>query len=129
MKAVIGRKIKQLTQVWHELILPGALIVGLVVLARLAGVLQVQELIAFDDFLRLRPPVTPAPRVVIVGIDEADLNKVGGIPVPDRDLASGLYRDLLFTFGFGLVDSPSANHIGCIWCWTNYNIFRSGFEV
>lgn len=87
MQADIWKKIKQRTKIWREVILPGALIVGLVVLARLAGILQIYELMIFDDFMRLRPPEPAEQRVVIVGIDEADLNAVGGFPVPDRNLA------------------------------------------
>lgn len=89
LKAV-WKKINLRTKVWREVILPAALIVALVVLARLCGVLQVQELMIFDDFMRLRISMPPLPRVVIVGIDEADLKLVGSLPVPDRDLAKML---------------------------------------
>lgn len=70
--------------------LPGALLVGLVVLLRLSGVLQVQELMAFDMFSHFCPAMGFPQRVVIVGIDEADLRMVGGFPVPDRELAKAL---------------------------------------
>jgi CHASE2 domain-containing sensor protein/two-component sensor histidine kinase len=90
IQAAFWKKIKQLTKVWREVILPGAFIVGLVVVARLAGFLQVQELMAFDDFMRLRISTPPAPRVVIVSINEADLALVGSLPVQDRDLAKML---------------------------------------
>lgn len=89
MKAV-WKKIKQRTKVWREVILPAAFIVALVVIARLAGFLQVQELMTFDDFMRWRISFPPLPRVVIVGINEADLELVGSLPVPDRDLAKVL---------------------------------------
>lgn len=90
IQAAFWKKIKQLTKAWREVILPGAFIVGLVVVARLAGFLQVQELMAFDDLMRLRITIPPAPRVVIVGINEADLALVKSLPVQDRDLAKML---------------------------------------
>lgn len=89
LKAV-WKKINLRTKVWREVILPAALIFALIVLARLCGLLQVQELMIFDDFMRLRIAMPPLPRVVIVGIDEADLKLVGSLPVPDRDLAKML---------------------------------------
>lgn len=91
MKANLWKKIKRRTKIWREVILPGAFIVGLVVLARLMGLLQVQELMSFDDLMRLRPPEPMEQRFVIVGIDEADLKAVGGFPVPDSDLAKLLF--------------------------------------
>lgn len=87
IQTAVYHKIKQLTKAWREVILPGALIVGLVVVARLAGLLQVQELMAFDDLMRWRATIPPAARVVIVGINEADLAFVKSLPVRDRDLA------------------------------------------
>ena len=86
----IWRIIKNQTQVWRRAVLPGSLIVGLIVLLRVLGVLQVQEWIVFDQLMRLRPVVEPIPRVVIVGIDEADLKLMGSYPIPDAVLATML---------------------------------------
>lgn len=58
----------------------------LVLLIRLLGLLQVQELMAFDALSRRCPASTVESPIVIVGIDEADLNAVGGFPIPDRTL-------------------------------------------
>lgn len=90
MKAAFWRKIKQSTKVWREVILPAAFLIGLAVLVRLTGFLEVQELQAFDDLMRLRISIPPVPRIVIVGIDEDDLKYVGRVPVPDLKLAEML---------------------------------------
>lgn len=90
MKAAFWEKIKQRTKVWREVILPAAFLIGLVVLVRLMGFLEVQELMAFDDLMRLRISIPSVPRIVIVGINEADLNSVGSLPIPDRELAKML---------------------------------------
>ncbi|MGF1479407.1 MAG: CHASE2 domain-containing protein [Cyanophyceae cyanobacterium] len=72
---------------WRVGILPGLTMIGLVVLLRLTGFLQFQEWQALDSFLRLRPAEPVDERVVIVGMSEADLARVG-YPVPDRELAA-----------------------------------------
>ena len=48
-------------------------VAGLVILMRLAGLLQSWVLAVFDQYIRLRPQKTPDNRIVIVGIDEEDL--------------------------------------------------------
>ncbi len=84
------RKVKQQAKLWREVALPGASIVALVMIVRLAGFLQSQEWMAFDSFLRLRPPEAMDTRVVILGIDEDDIDAVGQYPIPHRDLAKAL---------------------------------------
>ncbi len=59
--------------------------IGLVVAARLLGSLEGLELLALDTFLRLRPAETEDDRIVLVGIDEADMEKTG-YPIPEREL-------------------------------------------
>lgn len=90
MKASFWEKIQQQARGWREVLLPGAFIVGFVILARLSGVLETPELIAFDELIRLRPSVIPTSRIVIVEIDEADLKRVGSFPIADRDLLQAL---------------------------------------
>jgi CHASE2 domain-containing sensor protein len=75
---------------WYGVVLPGLTIVGAITLVRLAGLLQVQEWMLFDNLLRLRPAEATDIRVTIVGIDDADLRSIGGFPVPDRILAQAL---------------------------------------
>jgi CHASE2 domain-containing sensor protein len=74
----------------HEIVVPGAVILGLIVLIRLSGLLQVQEWMAFDSFSHSCPSAQGDSSVVVVGIDEADLSHVGGYPIPDRDLTIAL---------------------------------------
>lgn len=68
-------------------ILPGIVVLSLIIIARLTGSLQFLEWLVFDSFLRLRPAESIDERVVIVGINEADLRRVNAYPVPDRELA------------------------------------------
>jgi CHASE2 domain-containing sensor protein len=83
-------KLRQQVRIWRGFALPGLVIVGLIVLVRLAGFLQAQEWMAFDHLLRLRPAENTDVRVTIVGIDDPDLSAVGGFPVADRALAQAL---------------------------------------
>ncbi|NEP02090.1 MAG: CHASE2 domain-containing protein [Symploca sp. SIO2E9] len=90
MAAKLWTKIKQRAKLWREVIIPGALIVGIVVLVRFTTVLQVHEWMAFDYFLQQRPSEAVDQRIVIVGINEDDLKNMGGFPVPDKYLAKML---------------------------------------
>lgn len=72
---------------WWAGILPGILMMGLVVVARLTGSLQGLEWLALDYGLRLRPPESPDERIVIVGITEADIQRIGAYPIPDQEVA------------------------------------------
>ena len=90
MRSRIWKQLKHHSKYWREVVLPGAAIVALVVVVRLLGVLQTQEWETFDTFMRMRPPVVPEPRVVMVGIDEADLKQIGGYPVSDLTLTKAI---------------------------------------
>lgn len=68
-------------------LLPALSITGLVILGRLAGVLQPLEWNALDRGLRSRPAETVDTRVTIVSITEADIQTTVGYPISDRDLA------------------------------------------
>ncbi len=68
--------------------MPGIIIIGLVVAARLTGTLQWLEWKALDQGLRLRPAEPVDERIVIVGINEADIQGIGTYPIPDRDIAA-----------------------------------------
>ena len=65
--------------------LPGMVVIGLVMAARLTGSLQSLELLALDTFLRLRPAESNDDRIVLVGIDDADMQKTG-YPIQEREL-------------------------------------------
>ncbi|OKH43547.1 hypothetical protein NIES30_24660 [Phormidium tenue NIES-30] len=66
---------------------PGVVVLGLVVGARLLGLFQGLELKMLDTLLRWRPAEPTDERVLIVGIDEADIQRLGTYPVPDGVLA------------------------------------------
>jgi CHASE2 domain-containing sensor protein len=84
------RTMGQRVQVLRDVILPSSVVIGLVIGVRLIGWLQVHEWMAFDQSSRLCQTKPHDAAVVIVGIDEADLEQVGGYPVSDRILAQAL---------------------------------------
>jgi len=75
---------------WPRRTLPGLMVIGLVLLGRSLGIFQGLEWKTLDRFLRWRPAESPDPRLLIVGINEADIQRVGQYPVPD-----GILSDLL----------------------------------
>ena len=79
--------------IWRNAALPGVFIIGVVATARLIGMLQWLEWKALDQGLRLRPAEPVDERIVIVGIDEADIQRAGTYPIPDGILA-GLLKKL-----------------------------------
>lgn len=70
----------------------GLIVIGLLVFARLGGKLQFIELMMLDYFLRIRPPEETDEKIVIVGIDEADIQSVGTYPIPDHEIAKLLNK-------------------------------------
>lgn len=70
--------------------LPGVAVIAAVGITRSVGLLQSMELTALDTFLRLRPPEPLDERVVVLGINEADIQQVGAYPIPDRELAQAI---------------------------------------
>lgn len=88
MQQNIWRRIKDEIAIWRVGLVPGMAVIGFVIIARLSGLLQTLEWIAFDNFLRLRPAESLDERVVIIGINEADIHKVGAYPIPDREIAA-----------------------------------------
>jgi CHASE2 domain-containing sensor protein len=105
----LWQRFRQQAIVWCEVALPGLLIILLVLLIRWIGLLQIQEWMAFDSLSSRCPSSTSERSIVIVGIDEADLNGIGGFPVPDQILVNllktlqgygpavvglGLFRDM-----------------------------------
>ncbi|MBE7384843.1 MAG: CHASE2 domain-containing protein [Leptolyngbya sp. SIO1E4] len=63
-------------------------VIGLVILARVLGLFQGLEWKTLDSFLRLRPAESQDERLLIVGIDEADIQRTGTYPIPDEKLAA-----------------------------------------
>jgi CHASE2 domain-containing sensor protein len=83
----IWRKIRKEFTIWSVGTLPGIAAIGLVILVRLTGSLQLIEWVTLDSFLRLRPSEPIDKRVVIVGIDEEDIRGIRKYPIPDREIA------------------------------------------
>lgn len=81
-------QLRQQTRVWRTGVLPGVVVISCITIARLSGSLQALEWMALDYFLRSRPVEPAESKVVIVGINEADVKAVGKYPIPDRELAT-----------------------------------------
>ena len=77
---------------WRGVLFTAPSVAGLLIVLRLAGWLQPLEWWALDQSFRLRPLESTDPRIVIVGIDEPDLKKVGTWPVPDAVIAQLLEK-------------------------------------
>jgi adenylate cyclase len=65
---------------------------SIVIVLRLAGLLQSWEWAAIDQFFRWRPAEPPEKRILIVGINESDLRYVRQWPVTDAILAELLKK-------------------------------------
>jgi len=92
VKRNVWQRLKAESIIWRIGALPGAMIIGLVVAARLTGSLQWLEWRALDQGLRLRPAEPIDERILIVGINEADIRQIGTYPIPDRNIAALLKK-------------------------------------
>jgi len=92
MQTEILRKLKEQIAIFGVGALPGILIIWLVIITRLTGYMQYLEWLAFDSFLRLRPPEPIDERILILGIDEKDIHSLKTYPVPDKEIAALLNR-------------------------------------
>lgn len=77
---------------WKSQTLPGMSVIGLVILIRVLGLFQSLEWRILDSFLRLRPAEPQDERLLIIGIDDNDIQRIGAYPIPDQDLAALLQR-------------------------------------
>lgn len=84
-------QLKQLGWRWRGILVAAPSVTGLVILLRLTGILQILEWAAYDQYCRLRPLESRDDRIVIVGVDEADLRKYSW-PLPDSVLAKLLTK-------------------------------------
>lgn len=64
------------------------MVIGLILVAKSLGFFQVLEWKTLDRFLQLRPAESRDKRVIIVGIDEADIQQEETYPIPDTTLAA-----------------------------------------
>ncbi|MGB3136537.1 MAG: CHASE2 domain-containing protein [Nodosilinea sp.] len=83
-----GQRLKNAS--WRQA-LPGTVVLGLVVVARLLGLFQGLELKMLDTLLRWRPAEATDERILIVAVTEADIQRLGTYPVPDNVLANLLF--------------------------------------
>lgn len=83
--------LKQWLKQERRVLLTASGVATAVILLRSLGLLQPWEWALLDQFCRWRPPEPPDLRVVIVGIDEADLHKYG-YPIPDAVMAELLQK-------------------------------------
>ena len=94
LREIKTRIVHQLTyqhSVTKELIVPGALIVGIVCLVRLSGLLQTQEWMSLDTFSRYCPSATTALQVTRITIDEEDY-QITGLPISADVLTQALQQ-------------------------------------
>lgn len=82
---------KQLWE-WRGVWITAPCVAGLLIALRLAGWLQPLELWAFDLSFRLRPQEPIDPHIVIVGIGDSDIDKVGEWHIPDAMVAQLLEK-------------------------------------
>src|SRR5919202_555344 len=80
-------KLRQQIWQWRGVLIAAPSVAGLLIGLRSAGWLQGIELAALDQFFRLRPKEPVDSRIVIVGINEADVQKAGQWPMSDAKLA------------------------------------------
>lgn len=92
MNRQVGEILRREWRIWRTSALPGLVVIGLIVLARLGGYLQFFEWMALDYLLRSRPAESIDERLLIVGINEADIRRLRTYPVPDQALAELLQR-------------------------------------
>ncbi|MGI0487468.1 CHASE2 domain-containing protein [Pantanalinema rosaneae CENA516] len=72
---------------WRGVWITAPIVVGILMLLRLAGALQPMELAALDWGFRSHPTSPVDERIVIIGITEADMQATGNWPMTDRQLA------------------------------------------
>ncbi|HEY9609102.1 adenylate/guanylate cyclase domain-containing protein [Allocoleopsis sp.] len=102
-------RLKRLLWDWRGVWITAPTIAGLVILLRMLGFLQPWEWAAYDQYSRLRATEPRDNRIVIVGIDEADIQSIGQPIIPDevyarlleklkamqpRAIGLDIYRDL-----------------------------------
>lgn len=88
MTSDLWQKLQTELHIWQIGAGSGLGAIALVSLVRLTGVLQPLEWFAFDALMYWRPAEATDERVLIVGIDEADIQQIRQYPIPDAQLAA-----------------------------------------
>lgn len=81
------KTLRKLAWDWRGILFTVPSVTGLIAVVRLAGWLQPLEWSALDLFFQLRPLEPKDDRIVIVGLEETDIQKLRQWPISDRDLA------------------------------------------
>ena len=79
--------LKQQLWRWRGVLITAPSVAGGLLILRLAGVLQLMELVALDQMFRLRPIESVDPRIVLITVDESDIKQLGQWPMSDAVLA------------------------------------------
>lgn len=91
IKARIIHQLAYQHSITKELVVPGALIIGIVCLIRLSGLLQTQEWMSLDTFSRYCPSSTAVLKVTRITIDEEDYQTTG-VPISAEILSQTLQQ-------------------------------------
>ncbi|UBF30423.1 CHASE2 domain-containing protein (plasmid) [Kovacikia minuta CCNUW1] len=91
MRQPVWQILKSEFAVWR-MALPGFIVIVGVILLRWAGALQFLELVALDRLLQLRPAEPMDERITIIGITEADIQRIKTYPIPDGEIADLIRR-------------------------------------
>lgn len=75
---------------WRGVWIATPLVSGMIILARYLGLFQPLELFAYDLFVKMRASLPQDERIVIVGIGEEDVEKIGSAVMPD-----GIYAQVI----------------------------------
>ena len=86
----MGTTLRQILWQWRGIAITTPSVASLVILLRLAGLLQAWEWATFDQYMRLRPQAPLDDRIAIVGLDENDISSIGEAVIPD-----GVYAELI----------------------------------
>ncbi len=84
------KRIKSFLWYWRGVFIATPLVSAVIILCRWLGWLQPLELFAYDLLLKWRPGETRDERIVIVGIGEEDVDRIGTALISDK-----IYADLL----------------------------------
>jgi len=87
----IRQGIRKEWETWRGSALPGLLVIGLVIFARMTGAFQWFEWAALDYGMRSRPAEPTDDRILIVGINEKDITNLG-YPIPNQSLTQLLQK-------------------------------------
>ena len=86
------QKLKKQFWEWRGVFIAAPSVAVIVISLRMTGLLQILEWAVLDQYFNLRPLERTDPNIIIVGITETDIQKVGTWPMPDALLAQLLEK-------------------------------------